>query len=141
MKVAVFALGAAASVAGLLIALNAAPVKQGGGEVLLILDRNELYKGQRTLTYTVVNKLQEKISFGEPYDIQQLRNGEWVSVEWMKDHVWIMILYTLSPGESFSRVVELPEDIEPGEYRLVKEVMVGEYERKVVLTFGFTVLS
>ncbi len=141
MKLAVLALGCSAVVAGLLIALNAASVKKGSGEVLLILDRTELHKGQRTLKYTVVNKLQERIGFGEPYDIQKLCNGEWISVEWMKDRVWILILYTLMPGESFSRVVELPENIEPGEYRLVKEVMVGEDERKVVLTAGFTVLS
>ncbi|MEM2973300.1 MAG: hypothetical protein QXX19_02975, partial [Candidatus Caldarchaeum sp.] len=92
-------------------------------EVLLTLSKTELYRGERTLTYTIVNDSRYVVSFGEPYDIQIKRDGEWVSVEWMRDRAWILILHVLEPRSSFSRVVELPEEVELGRYRLVKEVM------------------
>ncbi|MEM4417538.1 MAG: hypothetical protein QXD32_05725 [Nitrososphaerota archaeon] len=107
--------------------------------VMLILDRTKLYSGQHTLKYTIVNNLEEPISFGAAYDVQMLRDGEWVSVEWMKDRVWILIYYSLEPGKSFSNKVELPMNVEAGDYRLVKEVDVGGEKR--VVTATFTVLE
>lgn len=138
------AAGAAfASAALVILALSTAPQPFGPAppvkEVLLILDKTELYKGQRTLTYTIVNNTPETIGFGEPYDIQKKQDGEWVSVEWMKDRVWTAIYHYLESGKSFSRKVELPVDIEPGDYRLVKEVDVGGGKR--VLVAEFTVLE
>ncbi|MCS6784860.1 MAG: hypothetical protein NZ581_06670 [Candidatus Caldarchaeum sp.] len=109
--------------------------------VALVLDKSELYKNQRTLTYTIVNNSPDVISFGAPYDIQIKKNGEWVQVEWMKDLVWIMILYTLEPGKSFSQTIELPKDIEPGHYRLVKEITVEKTGGKMVLTAEFEVIG
>ncbi|MEM1943745.1 MAG: hypothetical protein QXY50_04090 [Candidatus Caldarchaeum sp.] len=111
------------------------------GEVLLTLSKTELYRGERTLTYTIVNDSRYVVSFGEPYDIQIKRDGEWVSVEWMRDRAWIMIMHMLDPGKAFSREVELPQDVEPGSYRLVKEVMVEETGRRIVLTADFEVLG
>ncbi len=140
----VLALAAAFAVSALVIlAMNMEPQPIGPAppvkEVFLVLDKTELYRGQRTLTYTVINKTPETIGFGEPYDIQKKQDGEWVSVEWMKDRVWILIYYSLEPGESFSKKVELPMDVEAGDYRLVKEVDVGGEKR--VLTATFTVLE
>jgi len=109
-------------------------------EVVLSLDKTEL-RGDRELTYVVVNRSQREIGFGEPYDVQILKGGRWVSTEWMRDKVWIMILYTLRPGESFSRTIELPPDVEPGVYRLVKEITVVETGEKLVLTAEFAVLQ
>ncbi|MEM0348765.1 MAG: hypothetical protein QXE96_00430 [Candidatus Caldarchaeum sp.] len=144
MKTALILSAAAfASAALVILALSMAPQPFGPAppvkEVLLILDKTELYKGQRTLTYTVVNNTPETIGFGEPYDIQKKQDGEWVSVEWMKDRVWIAIYYNLESGKSLSKQVELPVDIEPGDYRLVKEVDVGGEKR--VLVAEFTVLE
>ncbi len=107
--------------------------------VVLSLDKTEL-RGDRELTYTIVNESQREISFGEPYDVQVLKDGRWVSTEWMRDKVWIMVLYTLRPGESFSRAIYLPTDVEPGVYRLVKEVTVVETGERLVLTAEFMVL-
>ncbi|MEM4314978.1 MAG: hypothetical protein QXI97_01520 [Nitrososphaerota archaeon] len=108
---------------------------------MLTLSKTELYRGERTLTYTIANDSRYVVSFGEPYDIQIKKNGEWVSVEWMKDRVWILILYMLEPGQVFSRVVELPQDVETGTYRLVKEVVVEATGEKTVLTAEFKVVS
>ncbi|MEM0384279.1 MAG: hypothetical protein QXH52_04680 [Candidatus Caldarchaeum sp.] len=110
-------------------------------EVLLTLSKTELYRGERTLTYTIVNDSRYVVSFGEPYDIQIKRDGEWVSVEWMRDRAWILILHVLEPRSSFSRVVELPEEVELGRYRLVKEVMVERTGEEITLTAEFEVLG
>uniref|UniRef100_A0A7J3VTV0 Bacterial Ig-like domain-containing protein n=1 Tax=Caldiarchaeum subterraneum TaxID=311458 RepID=A0A7J3VTV0_CALS0 len=144
MKRLVFAgLAALALTAGVMALLLALPAPRSDvdGGVLLILDRTELYKGQRTFTYTIVNGLDERINFGEPYDIQIYRNGEWKSVEWMRDRAWILILHVLEPRSSFSRVVELPEEVELGRYRLVKEVMVERKGEEITLTAEFEVLG
>ncbi|MEM4273721.1 MAG: hypothetical protein QW420_05120 [Candidatus Caldarchaeum sp.] len=137
--------GVAAAVlaAGLTVMLFFLPFPRAdrGGEVLLTLSKTELYRGERTLTYTIVNDSRYVVSFGEPYDIQIKKNGEWVSVEWMKDRVWILVLYMLEPGQVFSRVVELPQDVEAGTYRLVKEVVVEASGERMVLTAEFEVVS
>jgi hypothetical protein len=114
------------------------PLGEGDMGVVLSLDRTEL-RGDRKLTYTIVNRSQREVTFGEPYDVQVLRGGRWLSVEWMGERVWIMILYKLRPGDSFSRTIDLPADVEPGMYRLVKEVTVVETGEKLVLTAEFVV--
>ncbi|MCS7095248.1 MAG: hypothetical protein NZ988_05540 [Thaumarchaeota archaeon] len=98
--------------------------------------------GVRSIEYTIVNRRSEPVYFGAPYDVQKFTDGKWVTVEWMKDRVWIMILYSLNSGGSMTLTVELPEDIEPGCYRLVKEVMLRdttESEWKVELVATFVV--
>lgn len=137
--------------AGLAAVLTAGVVAMGlmtiagkddvGRGVTLVLDKTELYKGDRTLTYTIVNNSPHTIAFGAPYDIQINKNGQWITPEWMKDLVWIMILYTLEPGKTFSQTIELPEDIEPGHYRLVKEVMIESIDAKLTLTAEFEVIA
>ncbi|MEM1946426.1 MAG: hypothetical protein QXG69_00290 [Candidatus Caldarchaeum sp.] len=144
MKLLVYGgLAAVVLTAGLLVVLFFLPLPRDerDGEVLLTLSKTELYRDERTLTYTIVNDSRYVVSFGEPYDIQIKKNGEWVSVEWMKDRVWILILYMLEPGQVFSRKVELPQDVETGTYRLVKEVMVEATGEKMVLTAEFEVVS
>lgn len=133
---------AAAFLTGVIVMLGLmAPAADADGKIRLVLDKTELYKDQRKITYTIVNDSRHIISFGAPYDIQINRNGEWVSAEWMKDRVWIMILYTLEPGKSFSAVAELPDDVELGRYRLVKKVMVEGTGEEIFLTAEFTVLQ
>lgn len=121
-------------VAGVVLLGTIASPLDTNGKIILFLDKTELYKGQRTISYTIINNSGDTISFGAPYDIQIKHNGEWVSAEWMKDLAWIMILYVLESGKSFSAILELPEDIEPGTYRLVKEVMIEDSGDKIVLT-------
>ncbi len=114
------------------------PAGEGSTEVVLSLDKTEL-RGDRELTYTIVNRSRREISFGEQYDVQVLKGDRWVSAEWMRDRVWIMVLYTLRPGDSFSRTIDLPRDIDPGNYRLVKEVTLVDTGAKLVLTAEFVV--
>lgn len=134
-------LAAVLLVAGVAVmGLMASPGNMDGG-VALVLDKTELYRGQRTLTYTIVNNSGENISFGAMYDVQIRRNGEWVQVDWIKDRVWILALFTIGPGKSFNGVVELPADAEVGSYRLLKEVTFEKTGRKVVLEAFFEVLE
>jgi len=120
--------------------LSVEPPTEETREIVLILDRTEL-RGERLLHYKIINRVNGSISFGEPYDIQLRRDGAWESVEWLRDRVWIAILWRLEPGQSISRPVELPVDIEAGTYRLVKEVILDDSGEKVALTAVFWVLS
>ncbi len=137
LTVALLAIAAVALSAAFLV-LSRPPAGEGNREVVLSLDKTEL-RGDRNLTYTIVNRSRREVSFGEPYDVQVLRGGRWVSAEWMRDRVWIMILYTLRPGGSFSRTIVLPPELEPGTYRLVKEVTFVDTGERVVLTAEFVV--
>lgn len=140
LVVAAIAIAVIAVSAAFLFLIGRPPAGGSGEGVVLILDRTEL-RGDRKLTYTIVNRSEREISFGEPYDVQIRRGGEWVSVEWMRDRVWIAILYSLKPGESFSRQVELPDDVEPGTYRIVKEVMFSDSGERLTLMAEFVVVE
>jgi len=132
---------AVALVAGVAVmGLMAQPSKMNG-QVSLILDKTELRGNERTITYTIVNNSGEKISFGAMYDVQIRRDGEWVRVDWIRDRVWILVLYMLEPGQSFDGVVELPDDVEVGTYRVLKEISFEETGRKMVLEAKFQVLG
>ncbi|MDJ0274701.1 MAG: hypothetical protein QXP81_07515 [Nitrososphaerota archaeon] len=113
-----------------------------GQGVLLKLDKTEL-RGERTLTYTLVNGAGSEgdVCFGEPYDVQILKDDSWATAEWMRDRVWIAILWRLKPNESFSRQVQLPDDVKPGTYRLVKEVQFCDSGQRLTLTAEFVVLE
>ncbi|MDW8073999.1 MAG: hypothetical protein RMJ28_07195 [Nitrososphaerota archaeon] len=108
----------------------------------LILDSTTVKRGVEALGYKVVNNRGDTVVLGEMYTVQHMVDGSWVTPEWMRERVFISIAYTLGPGESLSRVIELPEDIEPGRYRVIKEVIVervGSPDEKIELVAYFTV--
>jgi hypothetical protein len=109
--------------------------------VELVITPNQLH-GQRVFNYTVINGGPRTIVFEAKYDIQRWTGGEWVSVEWLKDAVWIAILYTLDPGGRLSIPVMLPDDVEAGLYRLVKTVYVDDVGGpEITLTAEFTITA
>lgn len=107
--------------------------------VRLTLSTATVRRGVRSIEYTIRNGRDGPIYFGAPYDVQRFQGGRWTSVEWMKDRSWIMILYSLGPGESMTLTVDLPEDVEPGCYRLVKTVMLRDFGDELVLAATFLV--
>ncbi|MDW8043923.1 MAG: hypothetical protein RMJ30_06790 [Nitrososphaerota archaeon] len=107
--------------------------------VRLTLSPAVVKRGIRSIEYTIRNGRDSPIYFGAPYDVQRFEGGKWTSVEWMKDLVWIMILYSLGPGDSMTLRVYLPDDVEPGCYRLVKTVMLRDFGDELVLTATFLV--
>lgn len=99
-------------------------------------------RGETKPEYMIINGGSEIVYFGEPYDIQRLEGGKWVSVEWMKGRAWIMVMHMLQPGKTFKREVELPNEVEPGCYRLVKRVTIEAPVPKTLnLTANFTVIK
>ncbi len=109
--------------------------------VELVITPNQLH-GHRVFNYTIINGGPKTIVFGAEYDIQRWTGVEWVSVEWLKEAVWIAILYNVGPGGSLSIPVMLPDDVEAGLYRLVKKVYVEDVGGpEITLTAEFTVTA
>ena len=127
---------AVALVAGFVAVFLFNAMPSGGQGAELVLNRRRL-NSIHSFVYTIFNKGTKPISLGEAYDIQYRTDGEWVSVAWLKEVVWPAVLYTVQPGESFSREVQIPEDAPSGSYRLVKKIYIDDVER--VLTAEFEV--
>jgi len=137
-------LGLAAIAASVAVGLIAALRPMGGGEsvrgcgevlgrgeregVGLLLSDYTVRRGVKSINYTVSNQRSGIIYVGEPYDLQRLVNGEWETVKWIKDRVWVMVIHELGWGDSVTREIELPADIEPGCYRVVKRVTLESGE-------------
>lgn len=93
-------------------------------QAFLSLNSKEFSSGD-TLIITVHNnepKINGRhIEFGQYYTIEHLREGEWKEAAWLYPWVWLDILYTLRPGESFNQSVEL-FPVREGSYRVSKDV-------------------
>ncbi len=84
---------------------------------------------------TIRNGANSKATFGAPYAIYRWVDGEWRYADDLTPDVWIMVLYVLEPGRSFTQTVL--EDAPPGRYMVVKNATVGD--RKVELRAFFEV--
>lgn len=77
------------------------------------------------------------IYFGEPYALERYNEGEWQQVFPGPDQVWILPLYSLSPGPG--RVLQIKAPDEPGLYRYVKELTDYSGREKNIITAQFRV--
>lgn len=84
-----------------------------------------------TATATIINNSSYEIVYGADYTFQYYTNGDWVDLNYQegKERVWIEIAFSTVPGAEgeFDFVINADEftvPLEPGKYRLVKNVGV-----------------
>lgn len=76
--------------------------------------------GSNQTELTLYNAGPTDLYFGYGYSIYQKVSGGWKLLP--DDHVAPAIAFQLKPGESHQERVSFPLDLEPGEYRIVKEM-------------------
>jgi len=85
----------------------------------------DTYKPEgETFELTVVNDSEEDISYGAPYTLEYYKEDTWYEVEPDNEIGFILILYTLPPGDEASEELNLEsyEPLESGHYRIVRQI-------------------
>lgn len=73
---------------------------------------------------TVINDSEEDISYGVPYTLEYYKEDKWYEVEPDNEIGFVLILYTLSPGDEASDEINLDsyEPLETGRYRVLRQI-------------------
>lgn len=90
------------------------------------------YPDITTLIVSWNNETEYTVTYGEPYWIERLENGEWVDCS-LKDNIFILIGYTLKAGEKVDkeyRLTDMYDVSRKGTYRFSSTCSVDEGERK-----------
>ena len=98
-----------------------------------------LYEAYNGLTYTLYNNSDQVWEYGDSFSIEKKVNGQWQDLTTAEDAAFNSILYILQPGErhELSFGFWLVSDmVEPGTYRLVKQVNGMKLKAKFQLTEG-----
>jgi len=88
------------------------------GEIISALTWQSLHE----ITITYVNNKTFPLIFGLRYDLQELRDTQWVNLENLVVSGWLDLGLTLAIGETYEENINLSEygDLGAGQYRVVK---------------------
>jgi hypothetical protein len=110
----------------------------------LKLNRTIAHPGERILS-RVESLGSETVGYGEPFSVQREEKGSWVPTLGLVKGGWFDWAGFLEPGGiGRCNALDLPADVAPGRYRIVKEVNRPKGPRTaalVTLTAPFTVVS
>lgn len=95
-----------------------APVDGGHFDGVEMSVQPDMAKPGEELALTIRNETGEIVSYGAAFELEREVNGDWEQIE--LDLAFIQILLTLDPGEGATESVPLPDDLEPGVYRIIK---------------------
>lgn len=106
--------------------------------VVLSLDRTTPHAGE-TLRLTVENRTRTRLEYGLAYRLEQRTGDRW---KWInKDAAVALILKIVEPGKRESENIQLPNDLQPGRYRIVKSFTAPETGRVLDASVEFTVAN
>ena len=112
-------------------ATEPAPEQKQRG-VVLRLDRDVANAGD-TLRLTVVNNTPARLEYGLMYRLEHFVEGDW---RWInRDSAFALILKLAEPGAREREEIHLPNDLEPGRYRIVKEFTAANRELRASVEF------
>ena len=119
--------------------LEPSPYGQGdfdtSGDVALTTEYPAYDSSVTSYRYSVTNKTEETVTFGQQYSIELLSDGVWQSLPLLEDVGWDDIGYEAAPGETVSNAFSFwPYDftVTDGTYRLVKSVTLGSGEERLL---------
>ena len=119
--------------------LEPSPYGQGdfdtSGDVALTTEYPTYASSVTSYRYSVTNKTEETVTFGQQYSIELLSDGVWQSLPLLEDVGWDDIGYEAAPGETVSNAFSFwPYDftVTDGTYRLVKSVTLGSGEERLL---------
>lgn len=109
------------------------------GAAQLVLDKEE-YAVNDVLEFSIVSDGSGTISFGRPFILEELKDGEWV--EYPMDLAFTMELIILAEQETFVQSVDLGLiGLKEGTYKLIKSVYDEENETPALLSATFEVVE
>jgi hypothetical protein len=112
------------------------PPPEEDRRVVLELDRRTAAPGE-TLELTVVNRTRTRLEYGVAYRLERRTADGWRWVN--RDSAFILILKMAEPGAREREQIRLPQDLEPGRYRIVKTFDAPETGQSLRASVEFTV--
>lgn len=109
--------------------------EQRDAGVEMVLEQERLRPGQR-LRLTIRNRSSRQLESGVAYRLERW-DGRWVWVN--RDQAFIAIAKRIPPGRPDRERIELPGDLAPGSYRIVKSFRVPATDRALEASARFTV--
>ena len=104
--------------------------------VALLLDRDTAQPGD-TLRLTVENRTRTRLEYGLVYRLEHWTGERW---RWInRDAAFALILKIAEPGAREHEDIGLPNDLEPGRYRIVKSFTAPATERRLTASVEFRV--
>ena len=104
--------------------------------VTLQLDRDQVTPGE-TLELTIENGTRTRLEYGVAYRLERRTADGWRWVN--RDAAFILILKMIEPGARDREEIQLPDDLKPGRYRIVKEFEDPADHRTLRASVQFTV--
>ncbi len=104
------------------------------GKMTLAMKQGTYYTDSAEVKATLKNGTKQVYTFGEASYLQVKSGGAWKTVPFKEGVAWIEIAYILNPGESkeVSLSLDLFTSLQPGNYRLVKDVYTEKGEKEQV---------
>lgn len=102
--------------------------------VSLELNQKQYKSEGDTFELTTLNDSEKEISYGVPFILEYFEEGAWYEVKPDQEMAFVLILYTLPPGDQASDKLNLEyyEPLKPGHYRIVREIedqaLTAEFE-------------
>lgn len=94
------------------------------------------FQAGELLLARVENFSRSPISYGVPYSIDRLQGGAWDKAPESPDGPWIMPLYgAKSGGTGPCLPFQIPDEMEPGRYRVVKPIATSRGGRRLFAEF------
>ena len=113
------------------------PTSDSSG-VVLSLDRESPHAGE-TLTLTVENRTRWRLEYGVPYKLERRESDRWRWVN--RDSAFILPLRFVGPGKREHEEIRLPEQVDPGRYRIVKSFRAPAVDRELEAAAEFSVAN
>ncbi len=106
--------------------------------VVLSLDRETPHPGE-TLQLTVENRTRWRLEYGLAYRLERRTGLGWRWVN--RDAAFALILLVVEPGKREREDIQLPDDLRPGRYRIVKSFTAPAVDRRLDADVEFTVAN
>jgi|GEM_PF-2138813 len=88
------------------------------------------YKSSVTnIKFTIINKVNTVVSFGEDYSLQKNENKKWVDIPFKKDIAFAAIAYILNPNKKYEGNITLTASdykFNTGRYRIIKRCYIKD---------------
>lgn len=102
--------------------------------VSIELEKDQYSSEGDTFILNTINNSEDEISYGIAFTLEKEDDNEWFIVEPEEEMAFILIAHILGPGEEAQDELNMEyyEPLDPGEYRVVREiegeVMTAEFE-------------
>jgi len=106
--------------------------KEGKMDVKIKFDQTSYDMKTKKISYNIINS-GEDLLFGQPYEIEQFKNGTWKKLSFKQDTAFTSIGIILPKGKTMKKTINfdiINTKLKPGYYRVIDHVYVDQDKKK-----------